>query len=81
VFKDSLLLNQEERVKNVPDRRTHRNKKTMPSEFWKNWDKLLNENDRDSKDAVEDIYPIEWRKAIRLVFIRCMIAVPCPDLY
>jgi hypothetical protein len=70
MFKDSLLLNQEERAKNVPDRRTHKSSKTMPTEFWKDWEKLLKDNKRCSTDAAEDIYPMEWRKAIRPIVIR-----------
>lgn len=70
MFKDSLLLNQEERAKQVPDRRTHKSNKTMPAEFWKPWEKLLKDNRRTSGDSVDDIFPLEWRKAIRPVVIR-----------
>jgi hypothetical protein len=70
MFKDSLLLNQEERAKNVPDRRTHNSNKTMPTDFWKPWDKLLKDNKRCTEDDVDDIYPLEWRKAIRPIVIR-----------
>ena len=70
IFKDSKLLNQEERAKDVPDRRTHLSNKTMPTEFWKDWDKLLKDNKRCSNDSVEDIFPMEWRKAIRPIVIR-----------
>jgi hypothetical protein len=70
MFKDSLLLNQEQRAKNVPDRRTHKSNKTMPTEFWKDWEKILKDNKRCPADAVEDIYPMEWRKAIRPIVIR-----------
>jgi hypothetical protein len=71
MFKDSKLLNQEERAKEVPDRRTHMSNKTMPTEFWRDWDKLLKDNNVSSTDAVEDIFPIEWRKTIRPIVIRC----------
>ncbi|KAH7067817.1 hypothetical protein FB567DRAFT_256347 [Paraphoma chrysanthemicola] len=70
LFTDSQLLDQEERAKHVPDRRTHLSNKTMPDEFWKDWDKLLKDNDRSSGDPVEDIYPLELRKAIRPIVIR-----------
>jgi hypothetical protein len=70
LFKDCELLDQEKRAKNVPDRRTHKSNKTMPEEFWKTWDKLLKDNRRTSDDAVDDIFPPEWRKAIRTVVIR-----------
>jgi hypothetical protein len=71
MFKDSKLLHQEERAKDVPDRRTHMSNKTMPSEFWKDWDTLLKDNKRCNSDAVDDIFPMAWRKAIRPVVIRC----------
>jgi hypothetical protein len=71
VFKDSKLLDQETRAKEIPDRRTHKSNNTMPSEFWKDWDKLLKDNKRKPADIVDDIYPIEWRKAIRRIVIRC----------
>jgi hypothetical protein len=72
LFTDSKLLKQEERAKDVPDRRTHKSNKTMPPEFWKDWDKLLRDKKRTSSDAVDDIFPMEWRKAIRPVVIRRM---------
>jgi hypothetical protein len=40
-FVDSPLLKQAERAKTVPDRRTHKSNKTMPKEFWDDFDKLL----------------------------------------
>jgi hypothetical protein len=70
MFKDSLLFDQEERAKHVPDRRTHKSNKTMPEEFWKDWDKLLKDNKCTLGDVVEDIFPIEWRKTIRPTVIR-----------
>lgn len=76
MFKDSKLLNQEERAKDVPDRRTHMSNKTMPTEFWRDWDKLLKDNNVSSTDAVEDIFPMEWRKTIRPIVIRCKY-FPC----
>lgn len=70
LFTDTQLLDQEERAKHVPDRRTHLSNKTMPAEFWEDWDKLLKDNERCSADSIEDIYPMEWRKAIRPIVIR-----------
>jgi hypothetical protein len=70
LFKDSLLLKQEERAKHLPERRTHMSNKSMPTEFWKEWDKIKKDNDRKADDFVEDIYPLEWRKAMRPVIIR-----------
>lgn len=72
LFKDCELLKQEKRAKNVPDRRTHKSNKTMPKEHWKEWDKLMRDNRRTSDDAVDDIFPPDWRKAIRSVVIRRM---------
>ncbi|KAF1830577.1 hypothetical protein BDW02DRAFT_558680 [Decorospora gaudefroyi] len=69
-FRDSQLLKQEERAKQLPDRRTHLSNRTMPKEFWKDWDKLLKDNKRTLQDDVEDIYPMEWRKAMRPAIIR-----------
>jgi hypothetical protein len=70
-FRDSKLLNQEERAKQVPDRRTHMSNKTMPKEFWSDWDRLMRENNRSLEDTVvNDIYPMEWRKAMRPVIAR-----------
>ncbi|KAG9189328.1 hypothetical protein G6011_06196 [Alternaria panax] len=68
-FKSSLLFNQEERAKRIPDRRTHLSNKYMPAKLWADRDKLLKDNKRGVLDFVEDIYPMEWRKAIRSVMI------------
>ncbi|KAF2126227.1 hypothetical protein P153DRAFT_378428 [Dothidotthia symphoricarpi CBS 119687] len=69
-FRESKLLNQAERAKQVPDRRTHMSNKTMPTSFWRDWDKLLKDNGRRTRDTVEDIFPTEWRNAIRPIIIR-----------
>ncbi|KAF2995552.1 hypothetical protein E8E13_003449 [Curvularia kusanoi] len=69
-WRDTKLLDQEERAKYVPDRRTHMSNKSMPQEFWKGWDDLLKENRRHEGDCVDDIYPMEWRKAIRSVVVK-----------
>ncbi len=69
-WRDTKLLNQEERAKHVPDRRTHFSNKTMPKEFWKGWDELLKANKRRAGDAVDDIFPMEWRKAVRPTIIK-----------
>lgn len=70
VFQCSKLLDQVERAKEVPDRRTHMSNKTMPKGFWKEWDKLLKDNKRSAGESVEDIFPTEWRNAIRPAVIR-----------
>ncbi|XPS80532.1 hypothetical protein M3J09_012484 [Ascochyta lentis] len=69
-WRDTMLLDQEERAKHVPDRRTYKSNKLMPKEFWKDWDELLKQNKRTSGDAVDDIYPMEWRKALRPIIIK-----------
>ncbi|KAJ8107718.1 hypothetical protein OPT61_g8673 [Boeremia exigua] len=69
-WRDTKLLDQEERARHVPDRRTHMSNKTMPKEFWKAWDELLKANRRSESDAVDDIYPMEWRKALRPTIIK-----------
>jgi hypothetical protein len=71
IFKDTKLLDQEARAKDVPDRRTHKSNHTMPREFWEDWETLLKDNGRRHGETVEDIYPIEWRNAIRPIIIRC----------
>ena len=69
-WRDTKLLDQEERAKHVPDRRTHFSNKSMPKEFWRDWDELMKKNKRHSDDVVDDIYPMEWRKALRPIIIK-----------
>ncbi|KAJ4983302.1 hypothetical protein SVAN01_11183 [Stagonosporopsis vannaccii] len=69
-WRDTKLLDQAERAKHVPDRRMHNSNKTMPEEFWKEWDELLKTNERRSGDEVDDIYPMEWRKTLRPIIIK-----------
>ncbi|RII23918.1 hypothetical protein CUC08_Gglean012749 [Alternaria sp. MG1] len=68
-FRSSLLFDQEERSKRIPDRRTHHSNMYMPAKLWADRDKLLKDNNRGALEFVEDIYPMEWRKAIRSVII------------
>ncbi|KAL1606580.1 hypothetical protein SLS60_003985 [Paraconiothyrium brasiliense] len=70
MFKDSNLLDQAERAKHIPDRRTHKSNKTMPKSFWEEWDRLRRDNNREVDDNTYDIMPLEWRKAMRPVIIR-----------
>jgi hypothetical protein len=72
MFKDSKLLHQSERAKDLSnlDSRTHMSNKTMPSEFWADWDKLLKDNKRKTSDESDDIHPLEWRKALRPIIAR-----------
>lgn len=76
-WKETKLLDQEERAKQVPDRRTHLSNKSMPKEFWKDWDDLLKEHKRSSGDIVDDIYPMEWRKALRPIIIKRKLPLSC----
>ncbi|KAF1978912.1 hypothetical protein BU23DRAFT_595428 [Bimuria novae-zelandiae CBS 107.79] len=69
IFKGSKFIDQAERAKDVPDRRTHRSNKTMPTFFWAEWDRLLKDNNRGIGDEIS-IYPLEWRKAMRSAIIR-----------
>jgi hypothetical protein len=70
---DFELLDQAKRAKDLShlDRRTHKSNKTMPRNFWADWNKLLRDNGRKEGDEVDDIYPLEWRKAIRLKVLKC----------
>jgi hypothetical protein len=70
MFKDSNLIDQAERAKHVPDRRTHKSNKTMPKSFWEEWDRLRKDNDREEEDHTYDIMPLEWRKALRRAVTR-----------
>ena len=65
------VWDQAERAKDVPDRRTHKSNKTMPQAFWKDFEKLLKDNKRVPGEPIDDIYPDEWRVAIRPKIIRC----------
>ncbi|KAF1961597.1 hypothetical protein CC80DRAFT_462884 [Byssothecium circinans] len=74
IFKDPLskLLNQAERAKDTTllDRRSWRSNKTMPKEFWREWDALLKEHKKEEGDEVDEIYPLEWRMAMRGAIVR-----------
>jgi hypothetical protein len=78
-FVDSPLLKQAERAKTVPDRRTHKSNKTMPKEFWDDFDKLLRDNKRQMGDVIDDIMPMEWRKTLRPIIMRCKCRVAAAD--
>ena len=69
-FCDSTLLNQAERAKTVPNRRTHKSNKTMPNEFWADFENLLKAKNREKGDVIDDIVPMEWRKALRPIIMR-----------
>lgn len=77
-WRDTKLLDQDERAKHIPDRRTHMSNKSLPREFWKEWDALLEKHKRKAGDVVHDIYPMEWRKALRPVIIKREHFTPFP---
>ncbi|KAF2270121.1 hypothetical protein CC78DRAFT_539379 [Lojkania enalia] len=62
--KPKRRFNQAERAKDVQDRRTHMSNKTMPEDFRAEFDELLRNHNRQVRDQIDDIYPLEWRKAI-----------------
>ncbi len=57
--KNSLMVNQAERAKTLPDRRRHNSNKTMPTEFWNEWRAIK------KKGNLDDDFPDDWDKAIR----------------
>ena len=61
---EHLILNQAERVKTLPDRRTYHSNKTRPKEFWKEWDELPRTS------FFSDNFPIEWDMKIRPMIAR-----------
>lgn len=69
-WRDTKLLDQAARALYFPERRTHKSNKTMPKGFWKPWDDLLKHNKRNSDDVTDDIYPMEWRKALRPIIVK-----------
>ena len=64
-YREHMIVNQEERMKNVPDRRRQDSNKCMPSQFWEEWDGIT----RDGYD--EDRFPVEWDMAIRPILAHC----------
>ncbi|KAL1655727.1 hypothetical protein SLS61_001751 [Didymella pomorum] len=69
-WRDTKLINQAERALHPPDRRTHKSNKTMPKEFWKDWDALMKKEERNLGDVIDDIYPMPWRKALRPIVVK-----------
>lgn len=64
-FQGSLLFDQSERAKHLPDRRTHCSNKTMPDAFWADWDDTVEKYKKSRGLDMEGIFPFEWDKAIR----------------
>lgn len=69
IFASSNLIDQAERAKHPPSRRTHKSCKTLPKSFWAEWDALKKAAPpSDTSNAVP--MPLEWRVALRNVIIR-----------
>ena len=59
-YKDHRLVNQVERAKHLPVRRYKDSNRTMPKQFWKEWDEISSRS-----GSIQDIFPREWNAAIR----------------
>lgn len=56
MLKNHLIVDQLERAKHLPDRRTSTSNKCMPKQFWNEWDRIRKE---------AEVFPEDWDKAIR----------------
>jgi hypothetical protein len=74
-FKDSLLINQVERAKKLPDRRRFESNRCLPKEFWTEWDKLSEGGIIYSED-----YPKEWNMVLRPILAHCKPFMPILSL-
>lgn len=70
-FKDSPLVNQSERAKSVPIRRSYHSNKYRPKKFWNEWDEILKSNPRHAFELGK--YPAEWNCAIRPIIAHCKV--------
>ncbi|KAF2657236.1 hypothetical protein K491DRAFT_756974 [Lophiostoma macrostomum CBS 122681] len=72
MFSDVSIFDQAERAKHVPDRRTHLSNKTMPRKFWREFEQFLRDHGLSpgDPDIVEEVFPPDWRKAIRPVVVK-----------
>ena len=59
-YKNHLLVNQVERAKHLPVRRYKNSNRTMPKQFWKDWDEISGRS-----GSIQDVFPREWNAAIR----------------
>lgn len=62
------IFDQAERAKHLPDRRDRRSNKTMPKEFWKQWDRLVKDHGYvpgETFDGLDEVYSLEDQLAIR----------------
>jgi hypothetical protein len=77
-FKDSLLLNQEERAKVLPDIRSHHSNATRPQEFWNDWQAI-----KKTLKSIDDM-PLDWEIATRPIiahFYKKGVIRPSTDDY
>ena len=70
-FQDSPLVNQSERAKSVPIRRSYHSNKYRPENFWNEWDEILKNNPR--HDFKLEEYPAKWNCAIRPIIAHCKL--------
>jgi len=70
-FKDSPLVNQSERAKSVPIRRSYHSNKYRPKKFWNEWEEILKSNPRHHFELGK--YPAEWNCAIRPIIAHCKL--------
>lgn len=70
-FKDTSLIKQEERAKQLPDRRRYDSNKCMPKEFWQEWDAIIKKAKREHGGHVDQAIPFEWHVAIRPIIAHC----------
>ncbi|PVH94676.1 hypothetical protein DM02DRAFT_602165 [Periconia macrospinosa] len=76
------LVNQAERAKQVPDKRTSQSNKMLPKGFWDEWDAICRENQRDMTDGIiEHFYPAEWDKVVRPKIARLYKAGIITNIY
>ena len=61
--KDSLILNQTERARNLPSIRPSTSTKYQPKTFWEEWDAHLKAHGRDD-------FPLEWDVVIRPIIAK-----------
>ncbi|OMP85206.1 hypothetical protein BK809_0003874 [Diplodia seriata] len=62
-FKNSLLMDQEERAKYPPDVRSPHSNKTRPKEHWEEWDGVS--KTKEGRRHVIDNYPEHWNLVVR----------------
>lgn len=58
-FRDTLLIKQDERAKQLPSRRRYDSNKCMPKEFWEEWDSIRKSARREHTGRVDEAIPSE----------------------